>query len=329
MTSFIRLVAALLLASSVLSARQADGANAKVARVLFETGFERFEGYDSALDLVDSSGRGQNGWTSVGYGGNGILADVIPDFSGQYAYIGFLPSTNRSGFFNVFRPIRFTPTSNSPPVLVFHVTMSIRDEHPAAATADDFRWSVYTPDDKRLFTVDFHGTDQTINFALDDNEGFQETGYLFDYGATYDLEITMSFGRNRWSAALNGTTVIFEERITTRGTTLALGSIDAVWAANASGTWDDNYLLFDDYRITAYPPADIASLLEVTGVAANGTATVRIWGEPGVSYLVRSTNDFITWTDRGTVVATAPDGIATFQDAQPAAARFYQVVSIP
>lgn len=307
----------------------ADASQAKAARVLFETGFERFEGYDPARDLVDSAGHGQNGWTAVGYGGNGILSDIIPDFSGQYAYIGFQASTNGSGFFNVFRPIRFTPDSNSLPVLVFNVTMSLRDETPSPAVADDFRWSVYTPDDKRLFTVDFHGVDQTINFALDDGEGFRETGYQFEYGATYDLELVMSFGRNRWSASLNGTTVIYEERITTRGTRLELGSIDAVWAANASGRWDDNYLLFDDYRITAYPPADMASVLEVNGVAANGTATIRIWGEPGVRYLVRSTNDFITWTDRGTVTATAPDGLATFDDTQATGARFYQAVSIP
>lgn len=93
-----------------------DGAS---SRVLFETGFERFEGYDTAIDLVDAKGKGQNGWTSVGYGGNGILSEIIPDFSGQYAYVGFQTPTNMSGFFNVFRPINFKPVSNAAPVLVF------------------------------------------------------------------------------------------------------------------------------------------------------------------------------------------------------------------
>jgi len=322
----IAALAAVVLAPWTLSAQEAG---AKVARVLFETGFESFEGYDTATDLVDASGRGQNGWTAVGYGGNGILADPIPDFAGQYAYIGFQASTNRSGFFNVFRPVRFTPATNAAPVVVFQVTLSVRDDRPSPAKADDFRWSVYTPDDRRLFTLDFHGTDQTINYALDDAQGFQPTGFGFDYGATYALEITMSFGRNRWSASLNGTQIVFEQPVSTAGKPLALGSIDAVWAANAAGTWDDNYLLFDDYRIIAYPPADVAPVLELAGLDASGQAQLRVWGEPGVAYLVQSSNDLATWTDRARVTATAPDGLASFADTQAASTRSYRAVSVP
>jgi hypothetical protein len=306
-----------------------DALSVKAARVLFETGFERFEGYDTARDLVDVSGRGQNGWTAVGYGGNGILADPLPGFAGQYAYIGFQPSTNASGFFNVFRPLRFIPGTNAAPVVVFNVTFSVRDERPSPAVADDFRWSVYTPDDRRLFTLDLHGPDRTINYALDDAEGFVATGYEFEYGAVYDLEIVMSLGRNRWSASLNGLTVVYERPVTTLGAPRSLGSIDAVWAANAAGTWDDNYMLFDDYRITAYPPADIAPVLEMSRVGPTGVARLRVWGEPGVRYLVQSSNDLVVWTDRDMVTGAAADGVALWDDTQPAPARYYRAVSRP
>jgi hypothetical protein len=301
---------------------------AKAARVLFETGFEGFEGYNPGADLVDAEGRGQNGWSSVGYGGNGILVDPIPEFTGQYAYIGFLGSTNQA-FFNLFRPVQLVPNTNFPPVVFFEVTLSLRDDRPTPGQADDFRWSAYTPDDQRLFTLDFHGVDQSINFALDDNQGFRPTDFGFEYGATYRLEMVMSFGRNRWSATLNGSTVVYEQPITTRNQRLSLGSVDAVWAANASGRWDDNYLLFDDYRISVFPPSDIAPVLEMVGLDSTGRAQLRVWGEPGVSYRVQSSNDLLTWTDRATVIATAPDGLATYLDAQVHSGRSYRAVSIP
>lgn len=325
------LLLAMISSGAWVEAGEADSASAtaKQSRVLHETGFERFEGFDASLDLVDAAGRGQNGWTAVGYGGNGILGDALPDFTGQYAYIGFLASTNGNGFFNVFRPLRFAPSTNQPPVVVFQVNMSLRDETPSPERADDFRWSAYTPDDRRLFTIDFHGADRTINYALDDGSGFQSTGYEFEYGATYLLEVVMSFGRNRWSASLNGFTVVAEQPLSTRPGTLALGSIDAVWAARAQGSWDDNYMLFDDYRILAYPPTEIAPILQPPVVDSNGTARLTLWGEPGVAYLVQSSNDLAVWTDRGTVVATSPEGRAEFVDAQPSPSRSYRAVSVP
>jgi hypothetical protein len=331
MKNRLLLLVALLSMGSWLRSEAAnpESPTAKQSRVLYETGFERFEGFDPLLDLVDAAGRGQNGWTAVGYGGNGILGDALPDFTGQYAYIGFLASTNGNGFFNVFRPLRFAPSTNQPPVVVFQVNMSVRDETPSPESADDFRWSAYTPDDRRLFTVDFHGADRTINFALDDGTGFRATGYEFEHGATYLLEVVMSFGRNRWSASLNGFTVVAEQPMSTRPGALSLGSIDAVWAARSQGRWDDNYMLFDDYRILAYPPAEIAPVLELPTVESGGTARLTVWGEPGVSYLVQSSNDLNLWTDRGTVVANSPEGRAEFTDAQPAVARTYRVISIP
>jgi hypothetical protein len=298
-------------------------------RVLFETGFERFEGYDPALDLVDALGRGQNGWMAVGHGGNGLLTNLTSDFTGQYAYIGYQGPTNRDTSVNLFRPFQLVPDTNALPVVVFQVTFSLRDDSPSAAAADDFRWSVYTPDDHRLFTLDCHGPDQSINYALDDSKGFIGTGYQFEYGVVYELEITMSFGRNRWSASLNGTPVAYELPLSTRLAHPSLGSVDAVWAANPKGTWNDNYMLFDDYRIVAYPPNAVAPLMELAGLDDRGRPRIRIWGEPAVRYRIQSSNDLQTWVDRDTAVATAPEGLATWTDPQPTATRFYRAIALP
>ena len=131
-------------------------------RVLFETGFERFEGYDPTLDLVDSLGRGQNGWIAVGHGGNGLLTNQVDGFTGQYAYMGYQGPTNKSFSANLFRPVLLVPDTNTLPVVVFQATFSIRDDSPSGAAADDFRWSVYTQNDLRLFTLDYHGPEQCI-----------------------------------------------------------------------------------------------------------------------------------------------------------------------
>lgn len=318
----------LLLGWATLVPPSACGAGT-AGRVLFETGFERFEGYDAARDLVDALGRGQNGWTAVGHGGNGLLTNLLTDFRGQYAYIGYQGPTNRDTSVNLFRPVQLVPDTHSLPVVVFQVTFSLRDDTPSPAKADDFRWSVYTPDDHRLFTLDCHGPDQSINYALDDGKGFIGTGFQFEYGAVYELQISMSFGRNRWSATLNGTTVVYELPLTTTQRAPSLGSVDAVWAAHPSGTWDDNYMLFDDYRIVAYPPDAVAPLMELAGMDPQGKAFLKVWGEPGVRYRIQSSNDLKVWIDRDTVTATAPDGLATWTDAQPTATRYYQAVALP
>lgn len=298
-------------------------------RVLFETGFERFEGYDPARDLVDASGRGQNGWMAVGQGGNGLLTNLVNDLTGQYAYIGYQGPTNADTSVNLFRPIQLAPGTNALPVVVFEVAFSLRDESPSPASADDFRWSAYTPNDQRLFSLDFHGPDQSINYALDDGKGFIDTGYQFEYGVVYRLEITMSFGRNRWSASLNGTPVAYELPLSTRLKTLSLGSVDAVWASNPKGTWDDNYMLFDDYRITAYPANAVAPLMELSGVDAKGMARLNVWGEPQVRYRIQSSNDLLNWTDRDLVTAATPDGGVTWTDSQPTATRYYRAIALP
>lgn len=324
-----RLLTLLAAVALIAATRVQTQASTTAGRVLFETGFERFEGYDPELDLVDALGRGQNGWTSVGHGGNGLLAQALAGFQGQYAYLGYQGPTNASVSVNLFRPIRLVPDTNAAPVVVFQVTFSLRDDTPSPATADDFRWSVYTPDDHRLITLDCHGPDQSINYALDDGKGFIGTGFQFEYGAVYELQISMSFGRNRWSATLNGTTVVYELPLTTGTRTPSLGSVDAVWAAHPRGTWDDNYMLFDDYRIVAYPPDAVAPLMELAGIDPQGKALLKVWGEPGVRYRIQSSNDLKVWIDRDTVTATAPDGLATWTDTQPTATRYYQAVALP
>ena len=310
-----------------------SAAPAPAGRVLFETGFEKSEGYEVGLDLV-----GQNGWTAFGTGGNGILGEPLAGFQGQYAYIGFsAPPTNQLDPFNIWRPVDLKPTGGGLPVVQFTVTLQIEDSTTAAPRFDDFRWSAYSVAEHRFFTIDFDNDLREINYILDDGIGgkapiVRPTGFAFRNGEPYDLVVTMDFARNLWSAKLNDVVVVHAKPITTSGAKLDLGDIDAVWAVRDPARPGDNYMVFDDYQIVATPLDDIPPELEVVGsLATTGAFIVRVLGEPGVTYTLEATSDFVEWIPVATAKAPSPDGYVDLQDiAAPAnGARFYRAVSKP
>src|SRR5688572_17893090 len=70
--------------------------------LLYQTKFERAEGYDPDLELA-----GQGGWLIEGTGGNGILNNFF-EGEGQQAFIGFAPPTAGT-VTTVWRPVGFNP----------------------------------------------------------------------------------------------------------------------------------------------------------------------------------------------------------------------------
>lgn len=165
------------------------------ATLIYRTGFEGHEGYQTNLSLT-----GQNGWVHEGTGGNGVVVEFIPG-AGQSAYIGFGAPTGTDEFLNIWRPVNLAPVPTNLSVITFSVTMLIVDS--SNGRRDDFRWSFYNTNANRLFTVDFDNVTEGINYALD-NGAFVSTGFQFTRGAVHELTITLNFPRNRWQAALDG-----------------------------------------------------------------------------------------------------------------------------
>jgi len=282
---------------------------------LYSTGFEFAEGFDSQFTLI-----GQDNWTGTDSSGNGIVTNFFVNgvggqpFGEQQAFVGFYPLTNTDGTLNVWRPLNFDAVASGLPVVTFSVTMSIYDSF-AVTNRDCFRWSIYNTNNggARLFTLDFDNTTTRVNYELDDNQ-FVWTGYTFDNAAEtngqYDLAVTMNFADNLWSAWLNDVSIVDSKPITTKSSALNLGDIDAVWVNDMLGKPGDNFMVFDNYTVTAQP---YPFRLDTLGRLGNGTFLLRLNGEPSRQYAIEVSEDFASWSPLKTNNA-ATDGTFDFAD---------------
>jgi hypothetical protein len=208
--------------------------------------------------------------------------------------------------------------------------MQITDSSSTNGPWDDFRWSVYNTNGARLFSLDFDNSSLFINYALDDSQGFVSTHTRFDNEGFYELVMTLNFARNLWSASMNDEVVVHTQPITTIGSALNLGDIAAVWSFRDPQSPGDNFMIFDEYTITAQAPGSIPSRLEALGFTADGIYQGRLYAEPGRSYRIEASLDLHQWDSLLTFTAP-PNGLLDFQD--PGSTefqhRFYRVREIP
>jgi hypothetical protein len=289
------------------------GVRAHGQRTLYSTGFEFEEDYLPELTLT-----GQNGW--VGYGADGIVTNFFAGF-GQQAYVGYAPPPGETNdFYGVLRPLNFTPSGTSQ-MVKFSVLMQIFDSTSTNGPWDDFRWSVYNTNGNRFFSVDFDNASLLVSYVLDDGKGFIPANAKFDTQGSYELTMEMNFARNLWSATLNDVVIVNAQPITTVGSPLNLGDIDAVWAVRDPVRPGDNFMAFDNYSVTVEASPSIQPRLEAFGISAAGSFQARFYGEPGLVYRIESSADFIHWEPLLTF--TAPTGgTLDFQD--PSASRSAQ-----
>lgn len=251
---------------------------------LYSTSFETTNGFSINLPLL-----GQSGWTGQGSNGNGVTNNYVAG-QGQQAYVGrkfLIPQDDVL----VWRPINFNPVSTGYPVVKFSVFMSIEDS--TNNQFDNFRWSIYNRDGLRLFSLDFDNYDFTINYDLDDTNTLVATGWSFDTGVDYTLAVTMNFVSNRWSASLNNSEIVANQPITTKGSALNLGDIDAVWLPFYTNTPGNNFMLFDDYRVTAETLPATVRLLSRT---SEGWSVLRVAGSESSRWALDASTNLLNWS---------------------------------
>ncbi len=298
--------------------------NTETREVIYETGFEVSEGFDPEFTLT-----GQGDWQAFGDGGNGLV-DNFFEGQGQQAYIGLFPPEAEEPveFFSLLRIVNISEFPEDAPLIRFEVQMEIVDS--TNGQRDNFRWSIYNNRGDRLFSVDFDNELKSIAYALDDDQGLVNSEFTFDHEGSYDLVITMNYRRNLWCASLNGTVIMNALPITTKDAELTFSDADAIWAIFDPQNPGDNYMLFDNYRITRERMPSIPPKVESQGVLSGGRFVLRLFGEPLTDYRIEASENLENWTPIRTGTTSADDGTFDFvdEDAINFTSRFYRATTV-
>ena len=209
---------------------------------LFSTGFESSEGY------VTGTLSGQNGWLRSGSGGNTIktdTADTVFRGYGNQALIGTAQTSNTT--LSLWQPINITPASGE--IINFSVLCDVIDSTGnASSPRDRFRWSANNINGVRLFSIEFDNATNDISYILDDNIP-HFIGNLFSNNTLLNVQMTVDFTRNQWTATLNGETLVAIQPVVTGIEAANLGGFSADRVLNSSRA-GSNYMFFDNYTIT-------------------------------------------------------------------------------
>jgi hypothetical protein len=282
-------------------------ANCARATVIYQTGFEPSEGYDTNRVLV-----GQKGWLGAGSGGNGLEGGFFPG-RGVQAFVGFSPPA--AGDKNLFV---YQPINKSLPQVQFSVTMAVIDS--TNTNRDDFYWSVFNQQGQQLVVLDFDNFDLNIYYYLDNTNGRTWSGLSFTNTISYQLNMSLDYTSNHWTAFFGGLLLASNQPITTTRAPLNLGDIDAAWVPFDPMAPGNNFMVFDDYQISATAPQP---QLNVLGIL-NGSPTLRVTGLADLSFAVEASTNLVNWLPLKTNLTTG--GSFDYVDATGAGLprRFYR-----
>ena len=290
---------------------------------IFSTQFESLEGYSTASNLV-----GQGFWLGSGSGGNGIVNEFIVG-EGQQAYVGFDPPDPADDQLVVWRPITLSPVPTNMTVIQFSVLVCVVDSTTNSPYYDDFYFSVYNTQAHRLFTLDFDNNDLSINYLLDGATNFVATGKHYANDDVYTLDVRMDLAANLWSATLEGVLLATNQPITTTSAALDLGDIAAGWLVYDPAHPGDNFLLFDNYQVTAEVLLPPPPQLQILGRTTDGQVLLRVLGQSNTRFSIDATTNFTQWTALKTNLVT--DGSFDHVDSSAAGQthRFYRARWVP
>ena len=260
---------------------------------LDSTQFETSQGFNISNYLS-----GQSGWVSAGSGGNGLVTNAFAGMK-QQAYVGYFPPDAGGDYLQVWYPVNFNATNA--PTVRFNVDMAIMDS--STTNRDEFSWSIYNTDGHRLFTLILYNNDLTLWHLLDDGV-YRDTGWDFERDTDYSLQISMHFGSNIWNASLNGTLVVTNQFITTTNAARTFGDADAEWFLRLADAPGDNYMIFDNYSVTADPLPQVIPSLQRPIAAGGGQQLLRVHGMNNLSYAVEASTNLMHWTSLKTNVVT-------------------------
>ncbi len=274
--------------------------------IVFSAQFELYEEYDENLSLA-----GQNGWVAYGAGGNGLdnfrgresfrsrtRSESDFGFMRGQGYIGYdNPDPGASGgYSSVYRPFSLSEFNDSSPIATFRITMEIVDS--TSQDRDIFGWTFYTLEEERrpLFSLHFDNKTRLILYALGPEAEPVSTGLAFERDAIYDLEVSMNFVLNRWSATMGESLIAHDLPIASQEAELSLGSVEAFWSIHDLESPGDNYLIFDNYLIARTGSSGPAPHAELLKVCCSLGSILLLSGLPGAPYHLETSLDLESWS---------------------------------
>jgi hypothetical protein len=232
---------------------------------IYATSFETSDGLISSLALA-----GQAGWQRQGTAASGLKNNLFAGL-GQQGYIGFLSTTPAASTL-LYPSLNYTMTTNTGQMIEFSVLMQINA--PALSPYNSiFGWVVRNSSGRELFRVSFDDYTKSISYTLDDGNGSVYTGVGFNNTTIYNLAISMNFAQNLWSASLNGAPIVSGQPITTAGSALTLGDVDASEVFKSPSLPGTDGMIFDNYLVyasTGIVPAILSGPQNQTLSAGNG-----------------------------------------------------------
>jgi hypothetical protein len=212
---------------------------------IYSTGFETANGFFSSSPLA-----GHGGWLASGTAATGIKVNAISGY-GQQGFIGFNNPVPASSTL-LYVPLNYTVNTSSTPLIQFSVLMQI-NATTSSSYNSVFGWVVRNASGQQLFSLSFDDYTKAVNYTLDNGVGPVSTGTSFNNSMACNLVVSMDFSHNNWSATLNGITIVSSAPITTIGSALTLGDIDASDAIRQTSNPGTDGMLFDNYTVTAGP----------------------------------------------------------------------------
>ena len=310
--------AAVLLVLSSVSARAIE---------LYSTGFENFApGPDQLV--------GTDGWlgNGTGLGVHGIDDSILGPL-GNSAFLGGVQPASR--FTTVFRTVDYDPVQEAHPIVEFEALIGIQDS--SNFRRDDFFITFYNIEGDFLAALNFNNTVASFGLWRLDGVSAIDTGDIFFRNEVMVLAISVNFAANEWSVVLDDIPVFENARFHASSRTLDLGSVAAEWllSAPAVEAFGDNWMLFDEWSISAFPVELEEAPFFVCNIETDSEMRpVLTWqGEPGFTYQISYSADLVTWLtdlpgsniDSG--ITHVP--LTYIDDTVPPGRRYYRVIRTP
>ncbi len=293
--------------------------------IIYQTDFSDFNAGQDQL-------AGREGWegSHVGQGLHGIDEDI---YVGQdhSAYLGGTPTDNQTDLVRVYHSFHeAVPQQAEIKRLQFQVLFGIVES--LIGGYDTFSFVFYSETNEFLAALHFDTTEFDYGIWTDDGEEATYTGEVFLTDYLHLLTVEIDPQNNQWQADLDGIPIFETIAFTSQSANspAPVGKIAAEWRISDPSDPGDNWLLFDDWRVTGTletpgpPVPDLTTIQKL----ADGSIELRWNAVPQGQYRVYTSEDGLDWTPIDPLILTTDDSPQAFYTASPPSAisrRLYRV----